>query len=296
MRAVHDALLQERATAKTVSPPEAPLSSPDYCFTYNTLDGGPATLLNCRNVNSYVFHAERFASVPYPRTWPQDRVWPPKTIADLCSVPDMGSWPCAGDKVFLPSTCRDDLCKHTLEDWISATKDWGTHFELRETADRGIGVFAKQDIPSLSILGWYTGELLVHGRAGGSNDYALALPIGEKPQSAEPHYVWTRGPRFYIDKCKDKLIEEATIEAEKVGNWTRFINHSCDANTTFANRCVGSIRIMAVKSKCSIAAGEELTIHYGDTYFGSRTCRCGAVNCLEENKGKDESQVQHDGT
>lgn len=41
------------------------------------------------------------------------------------------------------------------------------------------------------------------------------------------------------------------------------------------------MRMMAVKAFKDVAVGEEVTIHYGQSYFGGRTCLCGTPNCLE---------------
>jgi SET domain-containing protein len=71
--------------------------------------------------------------------------------------------------------------------------------------------------------------------------------------------------------------KEVTIDAQVRGNWTRFISHSCIPNTIFATRRVGQMRMIFK----DIAVGEEVTIHYGQSYFDVRTCHCGTPNCLE---------------
>lgn len=86
------------------------------------------------------------------------------------------------------------------------------------------------------------------------------------------------------------MEEEVTIDAKLRGNWTRFVNHSCKVNTTFARRRIGTTRIMAIGAKQDIVPNTELTIHYGDEYFESRTCLCGAENCMEVKKRDEEWQ------
>jgi hypothetical protein len=246
-------------------------------FTYTTLDGDAAVLNTCVPVHTYIFDPAQFARFDYPATWPAGRPWPPRTIEDLCCAPDDYDWPCVGDQYLPANMCKDNLCKHTLTDWAAATKAWETYFELRETADRGIGVFAKQAFKELDILGWYAGVVTPYGI--GTGTYALSLAIGE---SSSPRKTDTfRGFNLHLEPHDDHTEEEVTIEAQVHGNWTRFINHSCEPNTIFATRRVGQTRIMAVKAFKDITAGEELTIHYGETYFETRTCLCGAADCVE---------------
>ena len=72
------------------------------------------------------------------------------------------------------------------------------------------------------------------------------------------------------------------INATRVGNWTRFINHSCRALCAFDLLCVGNELKVVVRAKRAIAAFEELTVDYGADYFSEmsgRYCLCGAKKC-----------------
>lgn len=53
----------------------------------------------------------------------------------------------------------------------------------------------------------------------------------------------------------------------------RFVNHDCDANAQLDVTCYKKIRIIAVKP---INIGDEITISYGNDYFGesNKECRC----------------------
>lgn len=167
-------------------------------FSYTTLAGEAAVLTTCNQVYTYMFNPAHFARYEYPATWSASRLWPPRTIEDLLCAPDEHDWPCVGDQYLPANTCKDSQCKHTLNDWATATKDWETYFELRETADRGIGMFAKQAFNELDILDWYAGDVTAYGV--GTGVYALSLTIGE---CTSPETInWkSRDLCFHVEPC-----------------------------------------------------------------------------------------------
>lgn len=60
------------------------------------------------------------------------------------------------------------------------------------------------------------------------------------------------------------------------GNAFRFLNHRCEPNCYLR---VVNLRV-EVYTLRAIAAGEELTLDYGETpHRGGMTCRCGAPGC-----------------
>jgi len=75
----------------------------------------------------------------------------------------------------------------------------------------------------------------------------------------------------------------AQICAQKKGNWTRYVNHSCAPNCRFENLVVGSRwRVMLVASR-GIGGGEEVTVDYGAGYWSGEgrrgRCVCGEEGC-----------------
>ncbi|KAK0129758.1 hypothetical protein ONS96_000314 [Cadophora gregata f. sp. sojae] len=65
-----------------------------------------------------------------------------------------------------------------------------------------------------------------------------------------------------------------------MGNYTRFINHSCAPNSQFQKFCwLGSERIVLVSR--GIEAGEEITVDYSDEYWEGldKQCLCGEPCC-----------------
>ena len=73
-----------------------------------------------------------------------------------------------------------------------------------------------------------------------------------------------------------ELDSEWTIDAEDESNTARYINHSCEPNCE-AEIVDDHIFISALRD---IAAGEELTMDYGEEYFDEFIkpvgCKCGA--------------------
>lgn len=56
----------------------------------------------------------------------------------------------------------------------------------------------------------------------------------------------------------------------------RFANHDCDANAALMTTSNAGIEIVAVRN---IAVGEEITVTYGDNYFGEDNCECLCKTC-----------------
>lgn len=94
-------------------------------------------------------------------------------------------------------------------------------------------------------------------------------------------YSGSRIPTLYADKLKTRYLLEVdeywTIDGSSRGNLARYINHSCDPN------CHGELyggRVFVIASR-DIAAGEELTLDYGDEYFNEfiRPVGCKCPRC-----------------
>lgn len=110
----------------------------------------------------------------------------------------------------------------------------------------GFGVYATQTIPYLSFLGEYTGVVRKRNRKKDSaNDYVFGYVIG-------PH-----GTPWVID-------------AEKKGNFTRFINHSFTPNLTSRWLISDGIAHIILFANQRIEVGEQLTYDYGPLYWRKR--------------------------
>ncbi len=108
----------------------------------------------------------------------------------------------------------------------------------------GWGVFAGQAIEKHSFVIEYTGLMRKRNRrliAG--NNYLLRYP------NAEPG------------------AEKFTVDAEKEGNYSRFINHSFEPNIEIASVFLdGMVHILLLTLK-KIEKGEQLCCNYGEDYW-----------------------------
>jgi hypothetical protein len=248
--------------------------------------------------NHYTFNPAQFAKEPKPVTLPEDAPWPPQTVTDLVTAMGKAASSCVGNTCYTTNVCNKPDCTHTLENWIKSTSNWKAHFELRQSPNKGVGVYAKHFFRRGTILGWYTGELipLKHGIL---SDYLMELAIGHVYFPSSISSTSSDLASYYYDqysKCETTIF----VDAEKKGNWTRFINHACDAHAVFQIWRVGAVRIMVVVAQRDVRRGEELTVSYGEGYYGidtAKVCGCGGESCvslrrrdkmvLRERKGRE---------
>lgn len=71
------------------------------------------------------------------------------------------------------------------------------------------------------------------------------------------------------------------IDAHRMGNTARFINHSCDPNCEVQKWTVNRLPCIAIFASRDIEAGEELSFNYKFKAFGTMDkCFCGSSKCL----------------
>lgn len=95
---------------------------------------------------------------------------------------------------------------------------------------------------------------------------------GESISVAEARIRATRTERIMIVE----LSAKKAIDFSKSSDPMRYTNHSCKPN---ARLCIrqGRVEFYAVRE---IAAGEEITVDYGETHHEGRLrCQCGAPGC-----------------
>ncbi|KAF2446373.1 SET domain-containing protein [Karstenula rhodostoma CBS 690.94] len=259
------------------------LRSRDRFFWYSASDSD-FCLINSNNsvpeqVNDYTFAPSDFRHELYPTTFPAGRVWPPRKVEDLVCAIGSENTDCVGNTCYNGNICEDLDCTHTLSDWKAATSDWEKYFELRMTEHRGVGVYTKRAFRQGTILGWYTGELkTVSSMEYSTNAYLMEIEIGEL------------GPDTPLEP-----IPSIFIDGEQRGNWTRFINHSCAADCVFRIMRVGNTRIMAVEAIRDIPRGKELSVDYGQEYYGLTTkkiCACGVPECISRKRARLEKAME----
>jgi len=95
---------------------------------------------------------------------------------------------------------------------------------------------------------------------------------GERISVGEARIRATRSERIMIVELSDRKA----IDFSKSADPMRYTNHSCRPN---ARLCIrqGRVEFYALRA---IAAGDEITVDYGETHHEGRlACRCGAPGC-----------------
>ena len=207
-------------------------------------------------------------------------------VVDFCGAPDN---PCAACGMTAPNPtapadgtvvvdgdgCAEPCpCHCTLAD-LTAIKNSDPFknpndvlVEIYTTPNKGRGVRSLQYIPQDTYVGAYIGEVYPEAdpETGGhvdrygppdGNGYHFTMQAGLSPQ-AEDSFKYS-------------------IDSAHLGNWTRFMNHSCDANVAFGLANLGQRWAVVCKTAKDIEFWDEITTDYGDDYFINRdlTCRCG---------------------
>jgi SET domain-containing protein len=127
--------------------------------------------------------------------------------------------------------------------------------EVRASRIDGRGAFAGEAIPARRKIGEIRGES-ISVREARRRAKALAL---------------AGTPIMIVE-----VSETRAIDAARSTDPLRYTNHCCAPNTTLRVR-QGRIEFYARRD---IAAGDELTAHYGESHHEGRlTCRCGAPSC-----------------
>jgi len=123
--------------------------------------------------------------------------------------------------------------------------------EVRASAIDGRGAFAGEPIPARRKIGEIRGE---------------AISVREARRRAKGQ------ARIMIVE----LSERRAIDAAQSTDPLRFTNHSCRPNAVLRIR-QGRVEFYTMRD---VAAGEELTVNYGETHHEGRLrCRCGAPGC-----------------
>ncbi|KAF8403458.1 hypothetical protein HHK36_011562 [Tetracentron sinense] len=155
----------------------------------------------------------------------------------------------------------------------------GVSVRLRIVKDRrkGWGLHAAQDIRREQFICEYAGELLTTEEARRRQQKYDELAAGGRFSSA------LLVVREHLPSGKACL--RLNIDATRVGNVARFINHSCDGGnlSTVLVRNSGALlpRLCFFASR-DIQEGEELTFSYGDVRLRPEglQCVCGSSGCF----------------
>lgn len=134
--------------------------------------------------------------------------------------------------------------------------------ELIEYPEKGIGIRALAKFKKDEILGEFLGEIDLP-----KADFKVTLYDLEQ-------VIW--------DGREHKKV--ALICPGHLGNWTRFINHSCESSTYFEATVIGKFATTLITADRDISIFEEITVDYGPGYWSNRKCLCGSANCVSGGK------------
>ncbi|CAF2402710.1 unnamed protein product [Rotaria sp. Silwood2] len=161
--------------------------------------------------------------------------------------------------------CSFENCQNR----VSQKEDQSKNIEIISISNKGYGVIIKKPIlHSGTYIGEYIGEILSENEA--HNRILLT-------KNYEHNYLL-----LYNEHQSEKIIK-TFIDARYYGNWTRFINHSCNPNLHIV-----PIRIdqptpphLAFFALREIEANEELSYSYGTTIDEkySKPCFCSSTSC-----------------
>uniref|UniRef100_A0A3Q1ATR2 Uncharacterized protein n=1 Tax=Amphiprion ocellaris TaxID=80972 RepID=A0A3Q1ATR2_AMPOC len=133
--------------------------------------------------------------------------------------------------------------------------------QIIKTPGKGWGLISLRDIKKGEFVNEYIGELIDEEECRARIKYAHENNITD-------FYMLT------IDK--DRIID-----AGPKGNYSRFMNHSCQPNCETQKWTVNGDTRVGLFAVCDIPSGTELTFNYNLDCLGNEktVCRCGAPNC-----------------
>lgn len=132
---------------------------------------------------------------------------------------------------------------------------------VTRTEGKGWGLVATRDIRKGEFVNEYVGEVINEAEC-------LARIKQAQEENARHFYMLT------IDK-------DHIIDAGRKGNYSRFMNHSCQPNCETQKWMVNGSTRVGLFALRDIPAGVELTYNYNLECIGNdkTVCRCGASNC-----------------
>ena len=137
-------------------------------------------------------------------------------------------------------------CGCTQPKWFWCLNEVLDFVELKEStlSNAGVGLFATQDIPNNTALGWYKGDI-VKSSIAKAYAWNFKSDLDNRPKKLEALIHFVGNPLAYVNSFKNE-------EEKKLLNLNKFINKE---------------RIY-YKTLRKIKAGEELIIDYGNkNYF-----------------------------
>jgi hypothetical protein len=213
------------------------------------------TEIFCTVAETNTFAPQDWAKEPRPQGF-SGKTWPPERLDHL-----IGS-------ARLDEVCV--CCDTQYQDCIDCSKGvlseyfweiWMNKIPICPVGNRGFGVIARELIEAETDICEFTGNIEPPGESFSADEgsYHTKIAIGSV--------------------VKEKIT--ARIESLRTGSFGRFMNHSCALNCRCVEGRCDTSRIVYVETLRYIAAGEELTVDYGNEWYtdASQPCFCGELNC-----------------
>lgn len=192
-------------------------------------------------------------------------------VADLSEIPRCNCKPADENPCGLESECLNRMLQYECHPQVCPagercqnqcfTKRLYPDAEVIRTERRGWGLRTKRSIKKGEFVNEYVGELI--------DEEECRLRIKRAHENSVTNF-------YMLTVTKDRIID-----AGPKGNYSRFMNHSCNPNCETQKWTVnGDVRV-GLFALCDIPAGMELTFNYNlDCLGNGRTeCHCGADNC-----------------
>ncbi|XP_070256514.1 histone-lysine N-methyltransferase NSD2 isoform X2 [Myotis yumanensis] len=191
--------------------------------------------------------------------------------ADISEIPKCNCKPTDDSPCGLDSECLNRMLMFECHPQVcpageacqnqSFSKRQYPETKIVRTDGKGWGLVATRDIRKGEFVNEYVGELI--------DDEECRARIKHAQENDITHF-------YMLTIDKDRIID-----AGPKGNYSRFMNHSCQPNCETLKWTVNGDTRVGLFAMCDIPAGTELTFNYNLDCLGNEktVCRCGAPNC-----------------
>ncbi|MCJ1250770.1 hypothetical protein MMC30_007998 [Trapelia coarctata] len=213
------------------------------------------------NISKNTYRHDLFSDMRFeePPEWPEELDYPSDPSARLEGTT------CINCRSTTTCGCDPRNCDIVQEPLMEL-------YHYNKYGARGTGIRTLQKIKKNTVLGEYLGEIVPS---------PAAYPLGPNDEKAfrdfDTVYAWDLPVVSPVNTSKLSL---GTVASGTYGNWTRYVNHSCEPSLKTSFEVIGNKVRILYRALQAIEPFEELTTHYGDYYFTeARVCQCGTDNC-----------------
>ncbi|KAF8784580.1 Histone-lysine N-methyltransferase NSD2 like protein [Argiope bruennichi] len=219
-----------------------------------------------RLTDSYLHkRPEAYRHIQVNRALPPAQIYTNLSNISKCACDPTKENPCGPESQCLNRSllmeCHADFC--LAKDLCQNQKFQKRQYvptKIFKTIDRGWGLMTTRDVKKGEFIIEYVGEIITH------EEYRKRS--GEMQINGDSNYYF-----LYLDARR-------MIDAGPMGNYSRFINHSCEPNCEMRKWSVNGDARIGIFAVVNISAGEELTFNYqSDKYEFEQKCLCSSSSC-----------------